>query len=106
MDPVTATWSWRCDDEHERLGLQLILDRAGIGYALRVEGATTIILVEDQPERARALEESMLDRHATRVSAELGARLDRREQRGRHALAALVSVLAVLLGVAVLLRLY
>ena len=103
-----AAWRWACDDEHESLGMRVVLDGAGISY--REEqweaGMALVVEVEAHADRARELEHRMLSSHARRLDEALGAHLDRREQRGRHALAALVSLLAALLGLAVLLRLY
>ena len=103
-----SAWQWSCADDHERIGLELVLTRAGVAYVVREEGSdtTTTIRVDGDTDRVRELERRMLAGHARRLDRELGARLDRREQRGRHALAVLVSVLTVLLGIAVLLRLY
>ena len=100
------TWRWTCDDDEEALGVATILGRHGVVLRREDRGPTEIVLtaVGDDAGRAAALEHRLADKVAARLDAGLASDLDRREGRGRRALAlalvglAVVGVLVLVLG--------
>jgi hypothetical protein len=96
---MIAEHAWRCEDEEEAYGVELLLQRAGISVRVRDDGNEVWFDVAPQDaERAAALE-SRIARHFVRSDDRARAqRLDRRDRWIRRALygfAALVAIVVV-----------
>lgn len=88
--------AWRCEDEEEAHGVELLLRRAGIAVAVRDDGNETWF--DAQPhDAARAAElESRIARHFVRGDDQARARrLDARDRLTRHVLYGIAAAVAV-----------
>jgi hypothetical protein len=78
--------AWTCEDEEEALGVELIMQRAGVPVRI-VEREHGFAVEPDDgfADQAEGLRHGIA-RHYVRAQArELGKRIDRRDRLGRHA---------------------
>ncbi len=78
--------AWRCEDEEEALGHELVLERAGLPVRIvEHEGAFLVETETRFAERAAALESDIARHWVRRRERERAAELDRRERWTRRA---------------------
>ncbi len=88
--------AWRCEDEEEAYGVELLLRRAGIDVQVRDDGNETWFDVTPADATRAAVLESKIARHfAGTEERSRSAALDLRERRIRRVLVGVAAVVAL-----------
>ncbi len=94
----SAEHAWRCEDEEEAHGVELLLRRAGIEVQVRDDGNETWFEIAPRDAPRAAEFESRIARHFVRADERgLAMRLDARERLTRHVLYGFVAAVLVVL---------